>query len=124
MNCPCGKENSFAECCEKIHLDPKKVETAEQLMRARYSAFVTKNIDFLYNSFHPNTRRFQNRKDIEQWALESRWMKLEILKSTKHKVEFKAYYLDHNQATKVHHEKSNFEMLHGIWYYVDGVFLG
>lgn len=124
MNCPCGNNSTFAECCERIHNDLQKAETAEQLMRARYAAFVVKNIDFLYKTFHPNTRRFQSKKDIEQWAVESRWMKLEIVKATKHKVEFKAYYLDSNQATRVHHEKSTFEMLHGTWFYVDGVHVG
>lgn len=121
MNCPCGNDSTFAQCCELIHTEPKKAQTAEQLMRARYSAFVMKNITFLYDTFHPNTRRFQNKKEIEQWALENRWMKLEIVQVTKHKVEFKAYYLDPNLATKVHHEKSTFEMLHNTWFYVEGV---
>lgn len=121
MKCPCGNDTTFASCCETIHLDLSKAETAEQLMRARYAAFVVKNINFLYNTFHPNIRRYQSKKEIEQWAVENRWLKLEILKASKHKVEFKAYYLNPQQATVVHHEKSTFEMLNDTWFYVDGV---
>jgi SEC-C motif-containing protein len=120
MNCPCGKDSSFAECCGRIHQNIKLAESAEQLMRSRYSAFVVKNIDFLYHSFHPNVRRFQSKKEIEKWAFTTKWMKLEICKASKFTVEFKAYYLDGNLQTHIHHEKSRFEELHGIWYYLEG----
>lgn len=121
MNCHCGNSIPFELCCQKIHQDIKQAKSAEELMRSRYSAFVVKNIDFLYNCFHPNTRRFQNKKDILQWASENRWMKLEIIKATKFTVEFKAYYLNTNFQTVIHHEKSKFDTFNEVWYYVDGM---
>lgn len=120
MSCPCGNNKTYTDCCQQIHLDQKKALSAEMLMRSRYSAFVKHNIDFLYHTFHPSTRRFQNKKEIEQWALENKWMQLEILNSTANTVEFKAHYLDENLETQVHHEKSNFKEMQGLWYYVDG----
>ncbi|ERJ58091.1 hypothetical protein M472_04865 [Sphingobacterium paucimobilis HER1398] len=89
-------------------------------MRARYSAFAVGNIDFLYDTFHPSTRRYQNKKDIKNWATENKWLKLEIMASTLQTVEFKAYFKDHNDNVQIHHEKSNFKELQGRWYYVDG----
>lgn len=122
MQCPCNSNNSFNECCEVIHKDLSKATTAEKLMRARYSAFSVKNIDFIYNTFHPTTRRFQSKKSIEDWANETKWFQLEIIKSSANIVEFKAHYLDINMENHIHHEKSNFKKgSDNNWYYVDGV---
>ena len=45
--CPCGSELSYAECCEPVIKGEKAAETAEQLMRSRYSAYVKTEIDYL-----------------------------------------------------------------------------
>lgn len=120
MTCPCGSERDFVHCCALIHTGQQKASTAELLMRARYSAFVVANIDFLYNSFHPSTRRFQSKQDIESWATANSWVSLEIVKSTVQTVEFRAHYKDEDGVVRVHHEKSNFKELQGNWYYVEG----
>jgi SEC-C motif-containing protein len=121
MKCPCGNERDFSSCCEIIHQDLAKAETAEKLMRARYTAFVVGNIDFLYHTFHPTTRRFQTKKEIESWAKQNKWMQLEILNSTYSTVEFKAHYLDQHFDVQVHHEKSKFMQVQHMWYYVEGM---
>ncbi|MDH5827175.1 YchJ family protein [Sphingobacterium faecium] len=118
--CYCGNSLPYEECCQQIHLNQQKALSSEQLMRARYSAFVVQNIDFLYNSFHPTTRNFQDKKEIEMWAKESKWMQLHILTSTTSVVEFEAHYLDAQLNLQIHHERSNFKQIKGVWYYVDG----
>ena len=122
-NCPCGSGKEYSACCEIIHNDIKNATSAEQLMRARYSAFVKHNINFIYNTFHTSTRRFQNKKDIENWAKENKWMQLEIIKSTANTVEFKAHYLDSEMNVYIHHEKSIFKQIQQTWYYTDGKIL-
>ena len=102
------------------HHDLKTVENAEQLMRARYSAFCLGLIDFLYQSFHPSSRRFQKKTEIAQWSKENQWIGLEVLKATENTVEFKARFIAPDAVAYVHHEKSRFQKLHGTWYYVDG----
>ncbi len=89
-------------------------------MRARYSAFAVRDIDFLYNTFHPTTRRFQNKHAIQQWAQENKWMQLNILKATFATVEFEAHYLDSTMELQIHREKSTFKQQGNLWYYVDG----
>ncbi|WP_367209539.1 YchJ family protein [Sphingobacterium sp. R2] len=118
--CPCGTGINYDECCQQIHRCHAKAHTAEALMRARYSAFVKKEIDFLYRTFHPSTRRFQNKQAIGHWAIENKWMQLQILKSTLHTVEFEAHYLDAQMQVQVHHEKSTFKKQGDLWYYVEG----
>lgn len=123
MKCPCGTALEFDDCCAKVHLNLDHARSAEMLMRARYSAFVVHNIDFLYTTFHPSTRRFQSRGDIQSWANECKWMHLEIVSSSANKVEFKAHYMDLAMNVHVHHEKSNFEKIENNWYYVDGILI-
>ncbi|WP_293884521.1 YchJ family protein [Sphingobacterium sp. UBA1498] len=118
--CPCGTGITYGECCRQVHRFHAKASTAEALMRARYSAFVKKEIDFLYHTFHPSTRRFQNKQAIGQWAMENKWMQLNILKSTLHTVEFEAHYLDAQMHVQIHHEKSTFKKQGDLWYYVEG----
>jgi len=121
--CPCGSEKKYNDCCNLIHQESQKSSSAEELMRARYSAYVTHNIDFIYNTFHKSTRRYQNKNEIENWARECKWMYLEIIKSTINTVEFKAHYIDSAMNTQVHHEQSTFKKVEDSWYYVDGVIL-
>ena len=120
MNCYCGSGNNYEDCCKIVHLDLKNAESAEQLMRARYSAFCLSLVDFLYNSFHPNSRRFQKKSEIEQWSKENKWEGLEIIKATENTVEFRAIYVDPFGEKQQHHEKSRFQKLQGTWYYLDG----
>ncbi len=121
--CPCGSTSSYAECCELIHLNASLANTAEQLMRARYVGFVLQKIDFLYNTFHPDSRRFQKKQAIEQWSKENSWQGLEIVKSTENTVEFKAHYLDKKHESCIHHEKSQFKKLQNRWFYFNGTIL-
>lgn len=118
--CPCGSAQNYSDCCGKIHSGREAAQDAEALMRARYSAFALQNIDFIYNTFHPTTRRFQNKKEIATWAQACKWIHLEIIRSTVNTVEFKAHYLDEEGQPHIHHEKSTFKMLNKQWFYVDG----
>lgn len=118
--CPCGSTHSYQNCCNRIHEALRQAESAEQLMRARYSAFCLERIDFLYESFHPQTRRFQKKAEIESWAKENNWQELQLIKSTNSTVEFKAFYIDLQGDLHIHHEKSTFKQLNGVWYYYDG----
>ena len=51
--CCCGSGSEFEQCCGAILSGAAKAESAEALMRARYAAFVTGEIDFLHQSLHP-----------------------------------------------------------------------
>lgn len=55
-SCPCGSGASYDGCCGPLHRGEGAADTAEQLMRARYSAFVVGAADFLFRSWHPRTR--------------------------------------------------------------------
>lgn len=127
MNCYCCSGKEFEDCCQPFINGIAKPKTAEELMRSRYSAYATVEIDYLLRTVHPSTRKFHNAESIEQWAKSSSWQKLEIIstidggpKDKKGMVEFKAYYLDEQQQLQIHHEHSNFLKELGKWFFVDG----
>lgn len=120
IECPCGSGLSYTECCAKIHQDLNQALSAEQLMRARYSAFSLQLIDFIYASFYWKSRKLQRKSDIADWAKTNKWMKLEILTSTENTVEFKAYYLNPQGEMEIHHELSKFKRDNKTWFYLSG----
>lgn len=77
--CPCGSRKALEQCCQPIIDGTDAPITAEALMRARYSAYVLGEIDFIIESNHPDTRDEALREDIEQWSKGSEWMGLYIL---------------------------------------------
>ncbi len=123
MNCYCGNNRPYKSCCEVFHLNNGKTETAQQLMRSRYSAFVLANGNYLMQTHHSSTRPITEKKAIVKWAKSVAWIKLEILETTKGlekdeegTVTFNASFFE-NGKVDVIHEKSAFVKENGKWYY-------
>lgn len=146
--CPCrispklaflSQPVAYSDCCQPYHdslLDNKsdkavgiKAESAERLMRTRYSAFVWVLPDYIVKTTLPAQQGLLDVTEIEKWARETNWAGLEIIEHTpklgkRHaQVEFKAYYttLDDTQA---HHERSTFTKVkdkanNATWYFLD-----
>lgn len=90
-------------------------------MRARFSAFALGDVDYLLDSWHPNTRPISLDLDPEQ-----RWFRLDILGQSGGPfdrtgiVEFRAHFrLDGVAGSQ--HEVSRFLRERGRWYYLDSV---
>ncbi len=124
--CPCGSTNEFNTCCEPIIKGSHPAPTAASLMRARYSAYTTGDIDFIIDSTHPGHRDDMNREEIEAWSTKSEWSGLEIIDTAEGCeddewgiVEFKANFKINGEDLS-HHERSEFFKVDGKWYFVDG----
>ena len=122
MNCYCESGLEYANCCQPYHLKISNAPTAEALMRSRYSAFVLADGEYLYETTHFSKRKGNSKESYTKSAKNTKWVKLEIVAAEFDKVEFKAFYLNHKFQTEVLHEKSNFKLEDGNWYYVDGKF--
>jgi SEC-C motif domain protein len=120
--CYCGNHLSFEECCQPFIKGLAKPKTAEQLMRSRYSAYASQEIDYIIETTHSSKRNLLNKKDLLNWTINNHYTKLDILESTEKTVTFKAYYKDNHRKEQVHHEKSNFVFEDESWFYVDGEF--
>jgi SEC-C motif-containing protein len=60
----------------------RSAETAEQLMRARYSAYVFAQMDFVFESTHPDHRDYDH-VGTKEWAETAEWQGLEIVGTIK-----------------------------------------
>jgi SEC-C motif-containing protein len=65
--CPCGSGEGYMKCCGKLHKDAQAfaIATPEQVVRARYSAYAKREVDFIVGSTHPLNKNFMS--DIEHW---------------------------------------------------------
>src|ERR1700741_4485339 len=122
--CPCGSGSDFADCCGSVINGTRESQTAEELMRARYSAFVTGAIDFIVSSTHSRTRKEIDLEFIREWSETSTWHGLEILETktlsdNKAFVSFEAQFTQ-NGEDHSHREKSLFERENGEWGFVTG----
>ncbi|MBM3208253.1 MAG: zinc chelation protein SecC [Chlamydiae bacterium] len=123
--CPCGSKKEYKNCCQKI-IDGKVLpETAEQLMRSRYSAFTQQKIDYLKKTSSGRALENFSFKQTYDFAMQAMWHGLTIIKSIQTEepnisyVEFIADFSIRNKKSKIH-ELSRFDKINGVWYYVDG----
>ena len=123
MNCPCGSQKSFAECCEPVIKGSRPAATPEELMRSRYSAYSQRVYDYIVNTTHPQRRYEINHEASREWMENSTFTKLEILRSTnegnKGVVEFIAHFQQDGKDHS-HHEISRFRKQDGVWYFHEG----
>ncbi|MDF1860565.1 MAG: YchJ family metal-binding protein [Verrucomicrobiales bacterium] len=124
--CPCKSWKEYAVCCMPFHYGRAKPETAEQLMRSRYSAYFFRLVDYLVETTHPDTRTKTLKKELERTIHQVNWSNLTILDTAKGgkgdkvgKVEFVAEYYFEEEPYELH-ELSRFRKYKGAWKYLDG----
>ena len=124
--CPCGSGRDFSDCCEPVIRGVRPAETPEEVMRARFSAYATANVDYLHDSLHPDARNDFNLEGTRNWAAGSEWRHLEIVNTAlgtpdanSGTVEFIATVVQQGNELR-HHEVSRFKKKDGAWYLLDG----
>ncbi len=124
--CPCGSEKDYSTCCEPLIMGNQKAETAEALMRARYSAYVKEDVAFILQTTHPSQRDQYTENGIRRWARNSEWLGLTIIGTEngtaaddRGTVEFVAEYFEKGRRNR-HHEIAQFRREEDGWYFYDG----
>ncbi len=123
LACPCGL-GLYDQCCAPLHLGKAYAQSAEQLMRSRYSAFAKHDVDYILKTTAVGQQSALDRAAIADWAKSNQWLQLEIVQANekidKHhaRVEFKAHYHDDKHA-QIHHEVSHFVKFQQQWYFLD-----
>ena len=120
--CPCGSP-SYSDCCAPFLEQREYPPDPVALMRARYSAHVHVNIDFLQQSYHPEKRDEINWQATRNWAERSEWLGLQIgelsAQEDTAELELIADYREGNGRRQRHHEISVFQRHEGRWYFFD-----
>ena len=95
-------------------------------MRARYSAHVKVDVEFLYASTHPDYRENYDHKETKSWAENSEWYGLEIVSTEAGgvtdqagEVEFIARFRD-KEGLRNYHERGRFKRLKKQWRFTEG----
>ncbi|MCQ9387482.1 YchJ family metal-binding protein [Brevibacterium sp. 50QC2O2] len=122
--CPCGGKPegaAFADCCGPALSGARWPETAESLMRSRYTAFALADEDHLFRTWHPRTRPAGRLSDAD-----TRWTGLELgrvigggAEDKTGTVEFTAHYVGAGAGPGVMHCVSTFARRAGRWMYVE-----
>jgi SEC-C motif-containing protein len=104
----------------------RRDDTAEQLMRSRYTAYVKKELAWLLDSLHPGHRADYDESSSRAWAERAQWHGIEILRTEKGgpddqegTVEFIASFTV-SGVRQEHHELSSFQKAGGAWYFAAG----
>ncbi|WP_198262840.1 YchJ family protein [sulfur-oxidizing endosymbiont of Gigantopelta aegis] len=126
-DCPCQSGLLFQNCCQPF-LDTTAEhipESAEQLMRSRYCAYVVQDESYLLNTWHPKTRPAILDLDTSV----DKWIGLKILGSELGQkadntgtVHFIARFKSNGKAHKLE-ENSQFEKIDGRWFYRQAIIL-
>jgi len=99
--------------------------SAKDLLKTRYDAFVSGNIDFILESHHPETKEQVDRASIESWSKDSKWEGLTIesekIDGDKTFIAFTVRYT-REAETLNHRENAEFRKHEGRWMYFDSVF--
>jgi SEC-C motif-containing protein len=127
--CPCGSSKPYVDCCLPLISGERLADTAEQVMRSRYTAFVKMELAWLRDSLHPGHRADYDEASSRAWAERAEWHGLEILKTEKGgpvdqegMVEFVVSFTE-NGVRQKHRELASFQRTNGAWYYTTGKLL-
>ena len=126
QSCACGSGVDYSQCCGPIIAGLHPAPTAEALMRSRYTAYTKAAVSHVLETVSRKQRQHQDEQNVRTWALESEWLKLEVLASRNGgvsdnlgEVEFVAHYRVEGIDQR-HHELAYFKREAGVWRYDGG----
>jgi SEC-C motif domain protein len=123
--CPCGSGKIFDACCSLLLSGSRAAETAEELMRSRFTAHVAKDYRYLHRTYAATA----SQPFVEEEASDLKWTRLVVHSheagNTPEQafVDFSAYFTD-DQGEHAIHEKSEFRRTAGQWLYTRAVRTG
>ncbi len=124
--CPCGSAKDFTDCCQPLIKGERFADTAEALMRSRYTAHAIKAFDYIFETTLPSNRQDDDRKGTAAWSRKLDWQRLEVRHTedggpddAMGTVAFVARYRKDGKALE-HHEIAEFIKEDGRWYFKEG----
>lgn len=130
ISCPCNSGQQFNQCCAPYLQGQSCPETAESLMRSRYTAYVQHNAQYLIDTWHLTAAMDHALllDSLENTFNSTQWLGLKIIKSENDPkssnqafVEFMAYFSEGDHQQQTLYERSRFQKFEQHWRYVDGV---
>lgn len=125
--CPCGNPKLYMTCCRPYIAGKAQAETAQTLMRSRYTAFVKQKPAYLLATMRGAAAELHGERDLIDTRVQ--WCGLVIhhivdggVADNDGEVVFSAYFTTDGCAQKREmREHSLFKRIDGRWFYVDSV---
>lgn len=124
--CPCQSGKDLKDCCGPILDGSAKADTAEALMRSRYSAHVQGNFEHVANTHAKAAKADYNISAAQAQNKDTTWVGFEVTEAIgggaddeTGTVTFNARY-EEDSTPHTHRERAAFARENGNWVYVDG----
>ncbi len=124
--CPCRTDEpanvnnpiTYEDCCQAYIEHSKLPETAEQLMRSRYTAYTQKNRHYLLQTWHPDTQppSLTFEEPLHWLGLKVKSTQAGSADDTQGSVMFVARYKVAGKAGRLE-ENSHFIKINNQWFY-------
>lgn len=122
--CACGSGQPYAACCGRFIERGETPETAEELMRSRYTAFTQANESYLLSTWHESTRPeslgFGAEGPVKWLGLRIDKVEAGTASDEQGRVCFVARWRVGGSPAQRLEECSRFVRKHGRWFYLDG----
>jgi len=124
--CPCTSKLSFDKCCEPFLAGKALPESAEKLMRSRFTAYALRRADYLIETTAPEKRGDLDQEELGRYCRAVSCISLKILSrqaggpTDETGVVIFHASLQINGKRMLHRERSTFRREDGRWFYVDG----
>lgn len=122
--CPCCSGKPYRDCCSLYH-QGKEPETAQALMRSRYSAYALNNVDYIIRTTYPTGYRNIDawKEEILNFSFNTDFEKLEIIDAKEQSDRATVVFIAHLKQKGediTFTERSFFAKVKGCWLYVNG----
>lgn len=123
--CPCQSGRLYQQCCKRAH--DSCAESAEALMRSRYSAYALGLVDYIIATTDPDGPQYEREEkrwasEIESFCLYNSFNGLKVVESTEDGDSATVTFTAHLGSGDMR-EKSLFYRKEGRWYYHSGTSL-
>jgi SEC-C motif-containing protein len=82
MQCCCGSQKDFSQCCGLYLKGSLIPQTPEQLMRSRFSAYCLQQIDYIFQTYHSSQQASNQKQEIASFAKNSHFLDLTVTSSS------------------------------------------
>lgn len=118
--CPCDHHQPYVACCGRFLEYKQTPQTAEELMRSRFSAYALGHYQYIIDTYSMKNIEDLNVQQLADDQADVEWKSLQIQGSiVPDQVEFTAYYRYQNRWY-IMHERSTFIQQNGQWLYAQG----
>ena len=124
--CPCGAKATFDKHCQPVIAGRVQPDTAERLMRARFTAYSIGDVKYLIKTTAEEQQKKLDEDELEEYCQSIRCISLKILATEAGGpadetgvVRFHASLMVNGKRT-LHSEISRFHREGGAWVYAEG----